>query len=178
MEKKYLYLSSLAFLMVTTPLMAETPAREPTLDVAIQAYLAQDCGSGERAPARYQNIILKQSDKALSILSTALLTGPDRKLKTLFNKQVEQDYQKLRKHLDNGGLSRLENKDVLKAAMQLDKEKYLARREQEYQRVYQERALQILAKINSGASKKVIEKFVASPNQDQQLLSTAKKLLR
>ncbi len=146
-------------------------------ETAYELYFLQDCGSGDARPDLYQAVLLAKPERATPLLAQALIKGPGAKIRKTFVDQVERDYKNLSAYMEKDGLSRIENKDVLKAARSISRDQYLNMRKKDFEIAYRERAFQALTKLNTKQSRQAISDFIKMKNQDENLIKAATEWL-
>jgi len=169
------FLAMIMALIFTTAATAQQT--QMNFETAFELYFLQDCGSGDKTPDLYQAILLNSPEKAIPLLTQALIKGPGDKTRKTFVELIGKDYKSLSAYMKKDGLSRIENKDVLKAARSISREQYTNMRKKDFEIAYRERAFQALAKLKTKQSRQAISDFSKMKNQDKNLLKVATEWL-
>lgn len=156
---KVLWIASiLAIVSLPSPAQEKVP-----LERVVQYYLLQDCGTGERNPRAWLNQILAQKQSATPLLMTALKEGLPADQQRALRQTAQEDFKSLKRHLEQGGLADIENKDVLRAAQQLDEQSYVNRRVRDATSAYQSRALSALMAMNDPQIRQSLGRMASAP---------------
>lgn len=166
--------AALALLVTVPPLVGQDQVSPRQI---IGIYLAQDCGTGDPDPDLWLRRVLELGDRAVPILVEAVRLGPSDELREQVRSQAAEDFERLRRLVDQGGLDAIEEEEVVRLAEELDRSTYVEMRLRSFERPYRERALNALVAMKNPSARKSLGELASDPSLDPDLAEQAAEAL-
>ena len=155
----------------------ERPA-QLSLEGALSVYLTADCGTGESDPAAQLKAVVQFGRRAVKPLLTATRQGPPDRVRRELQRDAHADFKRLRSFVRGGGLSALEDVDVVRSAQDLDERTYVAMRVDGFARAYRERSLNALAELSDRSSLDELRAIARQPTLSAELRVAVSEAIR
>ena len=144
---KEIFATAIACVLVALCTVGPALAQRQSLPQSLQAYLLQDCGSGDEDPEASLKAVLSYGREAVPFLLTAVRQGPSVAEQDTLTRRAEAGFRRSQEFIQQGGLSGLEDDEVRRDAEALDQDTYVDMLLRSFVLGYQERALNALGAL-------------------------------